>query len=108
MGGLLIAQALPLMLLMFVLFPRVPGPLWGLPSDAGAARSGLSDRMAPGDIAALILSDGTHEIRFIDPKTFQVTRTIAVFREGQPLRNLNELEFVTAVTSVLRLEGTEQ
>ena len=56
-GGRLVAQALPLMLLMFILFPRVPGPLWGLPSDAGAARSGLSDRMAPGDIAALILSD---------------------------------------------------
>lgn len=56
-GSSLIAQSLPLMLLMFVLFPRVPGPLWGLPSDAGAARSGLSDRMAPGDIAALILSD---------------------------------------------------
>lgn len=56
-GGGLIAQALPLMLLMFVLFPRVPAPLWGLPSDAGAGRSGLSDRMAPGDIAALILSD---------------------------------------------------
>lgn len=56
-GGTLVAQALPLMLLMFILFPRVPGPLWGLPSDAGAARSGLSDRMAPGDIAALILSD---------------------------------------------------
>jgi len=56
-GGSLVAQSLPLMLLMFVLFPRVPGPLWGLPSDAGAGRSGLSDRMAPGDIAALILSD---------------------------------------------------
>ncbi|MES2684863.1 MAG: DUF3488 and transglutaminase-like domain-containing protein [Pseudomonadota bacterium] len=56
-GGLLVAQAIPLMLLMFVLFPRVPGPLWGLPSDAGAGRSGLSDRMAPGDIAALILND---------------------------------------------------
>lgn len=56
-GGSLVAQALPLMLLMFVLFPRVPGPLWGLPSDAGAGRSGLSDRMAPGDLAALILSD---------------------------------------------------
>ena len=53
----LVAQAVPLMLLMFVLFPRVPGPLWGLPSDAGAARSGLSDRMSPGDIAALIQSD---------------------------------------------------
>ena len=56
-GGVLVLQALPLMLLMFVLFPRVPGPLWGLPSDAGAGRSGLSDRMAPGDIAALILND---------------------------------------------------
>lgn len=56
-GGRLVAQALPLMLLMFLLFPRVPGPIWGLPSDAGAARSGLSDRMAPGDIAGLILSD---------------------------------------------------
>lgn len=56
-GGALVLQALPLMLLMFLLFPRVPGPLWGLPSDAGAARSGLSDRMAPGDIAALIMSD---------------------------------------------------
>ena len=56
-GGALVAQALPLMLLMFILFPRVPGPLWGLPSDAGAARTGLSDRMSPGDIAALIASD---------------------------------------------------
>ena len=56
-GGALVAQALPLMLLMFILFPRVPGPLWGLPSDAGAARTGLSDRMSPGDIASLIASD---------------------------------------------------
>lgn len=56
-GGSLVLQAVPLMLLMFVLFPRVPGPLWGLPSDAGAERSGLSDRMSPGDIASLILND---------------------------------------------------
>jgi protein-glutamine gamma-glutamyltransferase len=56
-GGMIVLQALPLMLLLFVLFPRIPGPLWGLPSDAGAARSGLSDRMAPGDISSLIESD---------------------------------------------------
>ena len=56
-GGTLVLQAVPLMLAMFVLFPRVPGPLWGLPSDAGAGRSGLSDKMAPGDIAKLIQSD---------------------------------------------------
>ncbi|MGB0221076.1 MAG: transglutaminase TgpA family protein [Sinimarinibacterium flocculans] len=58
-GGAIALQALPLMLLLFILFPRIPGPLWGLPADAGAARSGLSDRMAPGDISSLIESDET-------------------------------------------------
>lgn len=52
----LLAQALPLALLLFVLFPRLPGPLWGLPQQA-VGQSGLSERMAPGDISQLILSD---------------------------------------------------
>lgn len=56
-AGRMVMQALPLMLLMFVLFPRIPGPLWGLPADAGAARSGLADSMAPGDISTLIRSE---------------------------------------------------
>ena len=43
----------------------------------------------------LILSDGTHVIRFFDPETFQLVRTITVFREGgRPLFDLNELEYV--------------
>lgn len=68
-AGVMVAQALPLMLIMFVLFPRIPGPLWGLPSDAGAsARSGLSDSMSPGDIAALIQSDEVaFRVRFDGP-----------------------------------------
>lgn len=53
----MVGLALPLMLVMFVLFPRVPGPLWGLPADAGAARSGIADTMSPGDISKLIQSD---------------------------------------------------
>lgn len=57
LGATLAAQAVPLMVVFFVLFPRLPGPLWGLPSDAGAARSGITDQMAPGDIARLIGSD---------------------------------------------------
>lgn len=56
-GTRLILQSLPLAALMFVLFPRLPGPLWTLPQDAGAARSGLSDSMSPGDISRLALSD---------------------------------------------------
>ena len=52
----LLAQGIPLAALLFVLFPRLAAPLWGLPADAGA-RSGLSDRMAPGSISELSLSD---------------------------------------------------
>ena len=52
----LFAQGIPLAALLFVLFPRLAGPLWGLPADAGA-RSGLSDRMAPGSISELSLDD---------------------------------------------------
>lgn len=54
----LILQAVPVAAVLFVLFPRIPGPLWGLPSDAGVnARSGLSDSMQPGSINQLALSD---------------------------------------------------
>ncbi len=56
LAGQMLLQALPLALLLFVLFPRLHGPLWGLPQQT-AARSGLSDRMSPGDISNLILSN---------------------------------------------------
>jgi transglutaminase-like putative cysteine protease len=56
-AGIMLLQAMPLMLLLFVLFPRVQGPLWGLPKDAGSAISGLSDTMAPGSISQLSQSD---------------------------------------------------
>ncbi len=52
----LLLQAFPLMLVLFVLFPRVQGPLWGLPQDAYAS-SGLDDRMSPGSLSKLVLSD---------------------------------------------------
>ncbi len=52
----MLLQALPLMLIMFVLFPRIPGPLWQLPEEKNVAVSGLSDRMTPGNISALIQS----------------------------------------------------
>jgi transglutaminase-like putative cysteine protease len=52
----MIVQGIPIAVLLFVLAPRLAAPLWGLPSDA-TARTGLSDRMAPGSIGALSLSD---------------------------------------------------
>jgi len=56
-AGVLLGQAVPLMLVLFLLFPRVPGPLWGLPRDAFAGVSGLSDTMTPGSLSSLALSD---------------------------------------------------
>lgn len=55
-GAVLVAQALPVMLVLFLVFPRIPGPLWGLPADATSGQSGLSDEMSPGDISSLSLS----------------------------------------------------
>ena len=52
-AGLLMAQGIPFMLVLFVLFPRIDGPLWGLPADAFSARTGLSDSMSPGSISKL-------------------------------------------------------
>jgi transglutaminase-like putative cysteine protease len=52
----MLVQGIPLAALLFLLFPRISGPLWGLPSDH-AAKTGLSDRMAPGQISELSLSD---------------------------------------------------
>ncbi|HEC28325.1 MAG TPA: DUF3488 domain-containing protein [Gammaproteobacteria bacterium] len=50
-------QAIPLMLVMFVLFPRLPSPLWFLPEDNSRAVTGLSDTMKPGAISELSRSD---------------------------------------------------
>jgi len=48
----LLMQGLPIALLLFVVFPRLPGPLWSLPDDA-VGKTGLSDTMSPGDIGTL-------------------------------------------------------
>ena len=53
----LLAQALPLMLVLHLLFPRIQGSLWGLPHDAYAALTGMSDEMYPGSISELSASD---------------------------------------------------
>jgi len=55
-----------------------PGEGWGLTTDG----------------QLLILSDGTNVLRFIDPATFEVRRTVNVTYQGRPLLRLNELEYI--------------
>ena len=49
----MLAQSIPFAIVLFILFPRVNGPLWGLPEDAFSATTGLSDQMSPGRISQL-------------------------------------------------------
>lgn len=49
--------SLPVMAALFVLFPRVPGPFWAMPTRSGSATSGLTEEMSPGAINSLSLSD---------------------------------------------------
>lgn len=55
-----------------------PGEGWGLTHDG----------------TNLIMSDGTNELRVLDPVTFVEKRRIKVTAAGAPLRDLNEVEFV--------------
>ena len=57
---------------------RYEGEGWGLTTDG----------------TSLILSDGTAAIRFLDPTTFAVTRTIEVKNGSEFVDSLNELEWV--------------
>jgi glutaminyl-peptide cyclotransferase len=46
------------------------------------------------DGKSLILSDGSQRIRFLDPDTLRVTKTITVLDQDTPVKRINELEYV--------------
>jgi glutaminyl-peptide cyclotransferase len=42
----------------------------------------------------LVMSDGTPQLRFLDPTTLREKRRVTVTADGVPVRNVNELEWV--------------
>ncbi len=42
---------------------------------------------------SLIMSDGSHTLRYFNPNTFQLEKTLSINNAGKPLNNINELEF---------------
>jgi transglutaminase-like putative cysteine protease len=52
----MLATALPLMLVLFLVVPRL-GSLWSIPGPRNQARTGVSDSMAPGEFTRLVGSD---------------------------------------------------
>lgn len=57
---------------------RYSGEGWGLTNDG----------------KQIIMSNGTPTLVWRDPRTFAVTRSVTVTASGQPVKNLNELEWV--------------
>lgn len=57
---------------------KYQGEGWGLTTDG----------------QSLILSDGSDQLRFLDPASFHVTKTITVIDNKRPVDQLNELEWV--------------
>jgi transglutaminase-like putative cysteine protease len=55
-AAVIIAQALPIAIVIFILFPRIDAPRWMLFEDTHQAKSGLSDSMEPGSISRLGMS----------------------------------------------------
>ncbi len=56
-AGVIVFQALPISIVLFILFPRVEAPRWMMFGQQNAARTGLSDSLEPGSISRLGLSD---------------------------------------------------
>lgn len=53
LAGKMLLQSIPLMLVLFLLFPRLPGPIWGISKDASNGMTGLDDTLELGDVSNL-------------------------------------------------------
>jgi len=65
--GRLSLQALPVMVILFIFFPRLDGPLWGFDQQGGLAVTGISGNISPGSISQLSKSSATaFRVKFDD------------------------------------------
>ncbi len=56
LAGALLLQALPIMLVLYLFFPRFTGALWTLPGAGGAGLTGMSETMQPGSLGEVMES----------------------------------------------------
>lgn len=101
-AGMLL-QAVPLMLVLFFLFPRI-GPLWSVPLKSHTAQTGMSDRLRPGDVSQLSQSaDVAFRVQFegdIPPKSELYWRGLVMSAlDGDTWRSLRFFEVPAAERS---------
>ena len=86
LAGVMLLQSLPLMLVLFFLFPRI-GPLWTVPIKSHAAKTGVSDFMKPGDISRLSQST---EVAFRAQFKQEIPAQSELYWRGLVLSKLDE------------------
>ncbi|MEO0996855.1 MAG: DUF3488 and transglutaminase-like domain-containing protein, partial [Pseudomonadota bacterium] len=112
-----------LLLVFWVLFPRVPGPFWAVPKEQSAAVTGISDTISPGDISQLSESDAVaFRVRFdgASPPRSQLywrgpvlqafngrSWTVASIGQDPPARNAVQ-PLASPVTYTVALDPTNQ
>lgn len=94
----LVLLSIPLMLILFVLVPRVPGPLWGISSEQRGGVTGLSDHMSPGKISNLIRSN---EVAFRVDFEDQVPAQSRLYWRGPVMAHYNGYRWYQARRKIL-------
>jgi protein-glutamine gamma-glutamyltransferase len=90
------ALGAPIMLLLFVLFPRI-SPLWGMPQE-GMSKTGLSSTMRMGSVAEIALDDSIAlRLRFEGPPPGQE----AMYFRGPVLSQFDGVEWLPAQPTAL-------
>jgi protein-glutamine gamma-glutamyltransferase len=107
----MLLQSIPVMLLLFVLFPRISGSLWGLPQDAHSGTTGISNSMTLGKISNLIQSNEiAFRVKFdseLPPPAERYWRGPVLWQtDGTTWKELNRNE-QTTITPSVKFKGVE-
>jgi len=92
----LIAFSLPIMIVLFLFFPRITGPLWNTNNDQPQAKTGLSDSMEPGLISQLVYSN---ELVFRAKFSNQIPPQHKLYWRAITLLNFNGKKWTTTSES---------
>ncbi|OUY08082.1 hypothetical protein CAP51_00210 [Acinetobacter populi] len=89
--GKLLLIAMPIMVVLFLFFPRLP-PLWSMPTSNQQAKTGVSDEMSPGDIARLSQSSEL-AFRVIFPMPHSLPPKSQLYWRAMVLEDFNGLKW---------------
>jgi protein-glutamine gamma-glutamyltransferase len=101
-ASIIVLQAIPMAVVIFILFPRVEAPRWMIFQEKNKAKIGLSDSMEPGSISELSTSDElVFRVQFTaeipPPKARYWRGPVLSYTDGKRWTQLNSQRFVRSL-----------